>query len=142
VTERGREGGGKDREGQTDRGGEKDREGRRAKRGDRQGGGTDREGEQTGRGDRQGGGTYIGVGTRCRSSVVASFAVRRQGVISVGVVPRRSSSLSGVGIVVHGWGIIVRVGARSASRFAQSSFVGRAVCRSWVPGSLYALMDW
>jgi len=70
--------------------------------------------------------------------VVASFAIRRQGVISVGVVPCRSSSLSGMGIVVHGWGIIVRVGARSVLCFAQPSFVGAGssfVCgahHSWV----------
>jgi len=117
-------------------------EGRRTGRGEGLRGETDREGEQTGRGDRQGGGTYIGVGTRCRSSVVASFAIRQQGVISVGVVPHCSLLLSGVGIVVHGWGIIIWVGARSASRFAQSSFVGAGssfvcgahhswVCRGW-----------
>jgi len=79
--------------GEKDRGGGQTGEGRRGDRGDRgrgnrEGGGTEREGEQRGRGDRQGGGTYIGVGTHCRSSVVALFAIRWQGVISVGIVLR------------------------------------------------------
>jgi len=48
------------------------------------------------------------------------------------------SSLSSVGIIVHGWGIIVQVGTRSVSCFTQSSFVGARllfVCgahHSWV----------
>ena len=105
--------------GEKDRGGGQTGEGRRGDRGDRQGGGTEREGEQRGRGDRQEGGTYIGVGTPCRSLVVASFAVGQQ-VLSF---DKGTSSLfggsslsSGVGIVVRGWGVIVQVGARSASR--------------------------
>ena len=123
-----RQGGGKDREGRkTGEGnrqggegetGETDREGRRGDRGDRQGGGTEREGEQTGRGDRQGGRTYIGVGTCCRSSVVASFAVRWQGVVSVGVVLRQ-------GVIV-----VVRGGRHRHPAWALS-YVGRASSSGW-----------
>jgi hypothetical protein len=73
-------------------------------------GGTEREGYS-----REGVRQAVEVGTRCRSWVVASFAVLRQwwGAISVRgrlLFVGEGSALSSVGegIIVHGWAVIVR----------------------------------